>query len=1062
SKDIKFITAQFLPTRSSTDLAISLRDTIRLYQRGGFRVQTLLMDGEFDKVTGLLPEVVVNTTSAGEHVGDIERHIRTIKERGRGIVNTLPYKRMPARMLIELVYFCVMWLNAVPNKNGVSSEYSPREVVVRQRLSYRKHCRVPFGAYCEVFEDRGRTNTMESRTRGAISLGPTGNLQGTYKFMCLTTRNVIKRRQFHELPMPASVIRKLEEWGAAGKTGELKFSNRNELPYSWNHEYDGTIDRKEPTEGNGTVAEFPGVIVEQELGDNIDDMDKGEIERRQAARAAENANLETEVPQVTFGRKPLTTAEARLVEEIMAAPEGQGDNDEGQEGDANDHSSGESAENTDIGGAVGEDEEEAEVAVCGLRRSTRANRGQRQTTSYAAEFQGDTDEEAMLITLGEEEQEIAPLADEDIEEHVMGVIMTQYGFKTGLKRFQTRGEDAVTTELGKLHMMDTFVPVHKGKMLEEELKRAVGSLMFLKEKRDQTVRGRMVADGRKQRESAVKGEAASPTVCVESIFITAAIEAKERRDVATIDLPSAYLHAENDETTHMELKGRLAELMAQVDPTVYRKYISVDEKGTPILYVRLHKAIYGLLKSALLFYRKLRGQLEEYGFTVNPYDPCVANKWLQGRQLTVTWHVDDLKVSHRNSKCVSQVIQWLSSLYGELKEKRGAVHDYLGITLDYSTPGVVRVSMVDYIKGIIENFPEEIEGDMASPAPNHLFLVRDESLARKLPEEQGVAFHHTVAQLLFLSTRARRDIQVAVAFLTTRVQSPDEDDWGKLKRVLKYLKGTINMQLNLSVDSLGVAKWYVDAAHAVHDDCKSHTGAGLTLGKGMVTSMSRKQKINGKSSTESKLIAVDDAMGQVLWTRYFIQKQGYEMGPSVIYQDNKSAILLETNGKGSTSKRTKHIKVRYFFVKDKINSGEADVKYCPKDKMWADVLTKPLQGAEFKKFRAKLMNVPEEYDDSAPFELNEVEIQEEKANNRVTFAPGTKPGRRRALQNRRPIYLHGRLQGCVGGARKSTRREPGGHKKRRTRGTQQRITNGTCAKTRMKRVTGVRRQKRVL
>ncbi|KAL7465887.1 hypothetical protein ACHAXS_006188, partial [Conticribra weissflogii] len=129
SKDIKFITAQFLPMRTNTDLAISLRDTMRLYQRGGFRVQTLLMDGEFDKVTRLLPEVVVNTTSAGEHVGDIERHIQTIKERGRGIMNTLPYKRMPARMVIELVYFCIMWLNAVPNKGGVSTEYSPREIV---------------------------------------------------------------------------------------------------------------------------------------------------------------------------------------------------------------------------------------------------------------------------------------------------------------------------------------------------------------------------------------------------------------------------------------------------------------------------------------------------------------------------------------------------------------------------------------------------------------------------------------------------------------------------------------------------------------------------------------------------------------------------------------------------------------------------------------------------------------------------------------------------------------------------------------------------------------------
>ncbi len=152
------------------------------------------------------------------------------------------------------------------------------------------------------------------------------------------------------------------------------------------------------------------------------------------------------------------------------------------------------------------------------------------------------------------------------------------------------------------------------------------------------------------------------------------------------------------------------------------------------------------------------------------------------------------------------------------------------------------------------------------------------------------------------------------------------------------------MPLNLSVKNISVNKWYIDAAHAVHDDCKSQSGAAMTCGKGMITSFSRKQKLNGKSLTESELIVVDDAIGQMLWTQYFIQGQGYDLGPSIIYQDNKSAILLEVNGKGSTSERTKHIKVRHFLIKDKVESGDTLVRYCPREKMHADVLTKPLQG----------------------------------------------------------------------------------------------------------------------
>ena len=108
-----------------------------------------------------------------------------------------------------------------------------------------------------------------------------------------------------------------------------------------------------------------------------------------------------------------------------------------------------------------------------------------------------------------------------------------------------------------------------------------------------------------------------------------------------------------------------------------------------------------------------------------------------------------------------------------------------------------------------------------------------------------MAFHHTTAQLLFMAPRARRDIQMAVAFLTTRVKSPaDEDNWGKLKRVLRYLNGTKYLKLSISVNDLGILKWYIDGAHNVHWDCKGHAGAMFTMGEGALSSYSRKVKVN--------------------------------------------------------------------------------------------------------------------------------------------------------------------------------------------------------------------------
>ena len=132
-----------------------------------------------------------------------------------------------------------------------------------------------------------------------------------------------------------------------------------------------------------------------------------------------------------------------------------------------------------------------------------------------------------------------------------------------------------------------------------------------------------------------------------------------------------------------------------------------------------------------------------------------------------------------------------------------------------------------------------------SPAPDNLFKVRPENEATYMPEEQAQQFHRTVAQLLFLSVRARRDIQTSFAFLTTRVKKPDEDCWFKLRRVLKYLRGDISLKLTLTADYLYIIKWYAYAYYAIHDDCKGHTGAMMNMGGGAVTRFSYKHKING-------------------------------------------------------------------------------------------------------------------------------------------------------------------------------------------------------------------------
>jgi hypothetical protein len=129
----------------------------------------------------------------------------------------------------------------------------------------------------------------------------------------------------------------------------------------------------------------------------------------------------------------------------------------------------------------------------------------------------------------------------------------------------------------------------------------------------------------------------------------------------------------------------------------------------------------------------------------------------------------------------------------------------------------------------------------------------------------------------------------------------------------------------------------------------------MSYGEGAPITMSKKQKLNTRSSTEAELVGADDAINMVLWTKLFLEEQGYEVTDNILYQDNKSAILLEKNGKRSSSQRTRAINIRYFFVTDQVEKGNLRVEYCPTTEMWADYMTKPLQGQLFLKFKKRIM-----------------------------------------------------------------------------------------------------------
>ena len=533
----------------------------------------------------------------------------------------------------------------------------------------------------------------------------------------------------------------------------------------------------------------------------------------------------------------------------------------------------------------------------------------------------------------------------------------QYYLNKGLKKFGARGKEAAISELDQLVKRNCWEPIHVEELTQEEKRRSVDSMMLLAEKNSEKIKGRYVYKGNETRDWLSREDTASPTASLESIMSTCVIDAYEGRDVLTADIPNAFIQTDMPEPEDgearviMKITGLLVDYLVEIDPT-YSQYIVFD-RGKRVIYLRILKAIYGMLQASLLFYKKMKSDLESQGFIFNPYDPCVCNKTVNGKQQTVRFHVDDLMSSHVDPQVNTDFVKWLNDKYGTIKdvtETRGKVHEYLGMTIDFTRKGKVKIRMDDYVRRMLEEFPIKFSPDtkQETPAGNNLL---DVGRGRKLDPERQEIFHSFVAKNLFLSKRARLDILPTVSVLASRVREPNESDWKKLVRLMRYLHCTQGWHLTLSAKSLRVIKWYVDASFAVHPDFKSHTGAIMTMGKGGMQVLSRKQKLNTRSSTEAELVGVDDVITMILWTKLFMEHQGYPIEKNILYQDNQSAILLETNGRKSAGKQSRALNIRYFFVTDQVEKGNLVIEHCPTDAMTGDFFTKPLQGQKFKDFR---------------------------------------------------------------------------------------------------------------
>jgi hypothetical protein len=271
--------------------------------------------------------------------------------------------------------------------------------------------------------------------------------------------------------------------------------------------------------------------------------------------------------------------------------------------------------------------------------------------------------------------------------------------------------------------------------------------------------------------------------------------------------------------------------------------------------------------------------------------------------------------------------------------------------LDFSD-SKLSISMEKYVNDVCNNISNINKNNkIRSPANANLFKINNAS--KLLNDNDKKYFHSTVAKLLYLGKRIRPDILTTISFLARRVNSPTVEDFKKLVHLLCYINNTKNDKLTLEFEHKLL--FYIDAAYAVHQDLRSHGGCNGSTGKGSFYGSSVTLKSIVKSAYEAEIVSLSNFLSYVIGIKNFMYDLQYKV-PVVVYQDNMAVISTVSTGQ-SNSMRSKHINIRYAWIKDQIKNKIIEVKYCPTEEMIADTLTKPLQGEQFLQLKGKLLNL---------------------------------------------------------------------------------------------------------
>ncbi len=469
--------------------------------------------------------------------------------------------------------------------------------------------------------------------------------------------------------------------------------------------------------------------------------------------------------------------------------------------------------------------------------------------------------------------------------------------------------------------------------------RLIPSFMFLKPKYSNSefvkLKARLVACGNLQKqEEQLAFRNSSPTASLNTLFLVVAVAAKNSLHISACDITAAYLNADLDESIFMKLNKEISDCI--------RSHLIVPSEESEII-VKLKKSLYGLKQSGKNWYKLLKSTLKEFGLIASEFDPCLMMS--KSKDFLVGIYVDDLLIASADSKRTQKLYSFLTQKFKSITIQEGPNVQFLGLQITKDSEDYY-VSQEEYIKKISD------EDSIETYPYRQTFKSDQGGQGKPIPES---SFKSVVMKLMYIATRTRPDILFATSVLATR-QNPTTQDFTDAKRIMRYLRSTLNQKLAFRKRNEFCMKVYCDASFSCHADRRSHSGHTIFIDEGSaaIQTKSYKQKVLATSTMEAELIALFEAERNAIFIKQQLTELGIQIGKIKIYEDNMPTIqslYSENNMKGNS----KFIDRRYFSIRDDIATGDIEIEYIGTNEQIADALTKAVIGGRFFKFRNNVM-----------------------------------------------------------------------------------------------------------